>query len=153
MKDKLLIVTALGQLKAYKVEFPPKGSRRVTLLESVVLEEAHHRLGEKLSDLAGRHAGSTQKSWGAPMADSHNLRLELKRRLLKQVAEKVEVLLIRYGNEGCWLAAPKEINHQIFDALSPRLRVRIEQNLPHDLTKMEPKALIEHFTDANPFLL
>src|SRR5438094_6503716 len=101
MNEKLLIVTDLGQLKAYKLETTPAGTPRLELLEAATQEGAHHRLPEKVSDLAGRRAAPTQKNGAAPLADAHNLKLETKRRLVKQIASNISRLLQTHAHDGC----------------------------------------------------
>jgi protein required for attachment to host cells len=151
MKRKLIIVADLGLLKAYNVDFPPDQTPRLDQLDEVVLEDAHIRVVDKLSDMAGRHTAPAQKNWGAPLADDHNLKLESKRRLIRQIAAHVERLIGRAGGDGCWLAAQKEINHQILKELSPSIREHIKKNLPLDLTKTAPKELLEQFLNANAY--
>jgi len=56
MKSKLLIVADLGLVKAYKLDFTPNHTPRLEQLEEIVLEEAHSRLLDKLTDEAGRHS-------------------------------------------------------------------------------------------------
>ena len=145
MKSKLLILADLGLLKAYKIDLTRKGTPRLEPLEEVLLEEAHQRVVDRVTDLAGRHVAPTQKSWGAPIADDHNLRLETKRRLIKKIAGHVERLIQRHAGEGCWLAAHKEINHQILEEVPQAIRARIEKNLQRDLVKAEQEELLEHF--------
>ena len=45
----------------------------------------------------------------------------------------------------CYLAASKEINHQILEEVEPRLRVKIEKNVAADLTKINKSQLLQHF--------
>jgi predicted transcriptional regulator len=70
---------------------------------------------ETVTDMAGRHSGPTQKNWGAPLGDDHNLKLETKRRLIRQIAGHIQRLIERTGSDGCWIAAHKEINQQILE--------------------------------------
>jgi hypothetical protein len=149
MKRKLIIVADLGLVKAYDVDFPAEQTPRLEQLDEIVLEDAHLRVVDKFSDVAGRHTSPAQKNWGAPLADDHNLKLESKRRLIRQVAAHVERLIQRAGGDGCWLAAQKEINHQILKELSPSVREHIKKNLPRDLTKTAPKELLDQFLNAN----
>ena len=62
MKSKLLIIADLGLVKAYKLDFTPNHTPRLEQLEEIVLEEAHSRLLDKLTDEAGRHSSPTQKN-------------------------------------------------------------------------------------------
>lgn len=145
MNPKLLIITDLGRLKAYRLTTTPQGSPHLEHLETVVLDEAHHRLVEQVSDLAGRHATPTQKNWGAPLADDHNLKLETKRRLIRKIAIQIEELALKHPDCSLWLAAHREINHLITSALAKAVRERIQTNLARDLVKADEKELIESF--------
>ena len=98
-----------------------------------------------VTDLAGRNTGSGQGRGGGPMADVHNLELEMKRRSLRQLVSHIETLAQANPGDGCWLAAPKEIMHQVLESLAPPVRGRIEKSVPRDLTKTEPKELLEYF--------
>jgi hypothetical protein len=149
MKRKLIIVADLGLLKAYSADFPAEQSPRLEQLDEVVLEDAHTRVIDKLTDLAGRHVAPAQKNWGAPLADDHNMKLEYKRRLVRQLAGHIERLVGHAGGDGCWLAVQKEINHQILKELSPSVREQIKKNLALDLTKTEPKEVLNQFLNAS----
>ena len=149
MKNKLLIVADLGLLKAYKLDYTPNHTPRLEHLEEVVLEEAHSRVIDKVTDRAGRHISPTQKNWGAPLADDHNLKLEFKRRLIRHIADHIQRLIERYDCDGCWLAAHKGINDQILEELPPPVRHHIKKNLPRDLTKVGQKELLDQFLKAN----
>ena len=148
VKNNLLIVTDLGRLQAYKVALTPKRTPLLEPLEEVVLEGAHRRVIETVTDLAVRHVGPTQKTWGAPIADDHNLKLETRRRLIRRIADHIERLVQRNDFEACWLAAPKEINRQILEELPQAIRASIRKNVPRDLTKAGTKELLEQFLNA-----
>jgi len=148
VKTKLLIVTDLGVLKAYEVVLTPMHTPRLEPLDQVVLEAARHRVVDTVTDLAGRHVAPTHKNWGAPVTDDHNLKLETRHRLIRRIAGHIGQLIRRNDYEGCWLAAHKEINHQILDELPKSIRARVEKNLPRDLTKAGQKELLEHFLNA-----
>ncbi len=145
MKNKLLVVTDLGLMKAYRVEETERNTPHLELLEKIVQEEAHRRFAGIVTDMAGRHTGPTQRSWGAPMIDDHNIRLEMKRRLIRHVAEQINRLVQQNQPEGIWLAAHSDINRQLLDELSPAVRAMIEKNIPCDLIKAEQKSLLRHF--------
>jgi hypothetical protein len=150
MKPKLIIVTDLGLLKAYKLDATPQGTPHLELLEETVLEEAHHRVADQVTDFAGRRAGPAAQNWGAPLADDHNIKLEIKRRLVRQLAGHIKRLIEANGQTPCGLAAPKEIHRMLLDELPNPVRARIERALPQDLTKATQKELIAAFTAPNP---
>ena len=147
MKDKLIIVVDLGLVRAYRIDVTPQKTRRLEQVQEIVLEEAHVRLKDRVTDLAGRHRGSTQKSRSAPMADDHNLKLEEKRRLIRKIAGRITDLIEQNAKNGCWLAAPKEINVQILNELPPAVRKRVQKSVPADFTKLSPPAVLEHFLE------
>jgi hypothetical protein len=148
MKNKLVIVTDLGLLKAYRVDVTLKNTPRLEPMKELVFEEAHRRFAETVTDMAGRHVGPSHPGWGAPMTDDHNLRLETERRLIKRIARHIEELVHHNGQAGVWLAAHKEINHPILDELAGACRARIEKNLTCDLIKANEKELLEHFLET-----
>lgn len=148
MKAKLIIATDLGRLRAYRIELTPKGTPHLDPVADLMLLDAHRRFADRVTDMAGRHSGPTQKRWGTPMADDHNLRLETERRLIKEIAKHVEQIVLENGHEGVWFAAHKEINHQILDELPRPIGARIEKNLSRDLTKAEPTELLDQFLNA-----
>jgi Protein required for attachment to host cells len=146
MKDKLLIVTNLGLLRAYRFGLTPQHTPRVEPLEEVVMEEAHHRLDEMVTDTAGRRTALTLKGQGAPpVTDNHFLKLESRRRLIKKIAGNIRRLIQSDGHDGCWLAAPGHINHRLLEELPQSVSVRIEKNIPRDLVKAGEKKLIGQF--------
>ena len=145
VKNNLLIVTDLGRLQAYKVALTPKRTPLLEPLEEVVLEGAHRRVIETVTDLAVRHVGPTQKTWGAPITDDHNLKLETRRRLIRRIAEHIQRLVQRSDCEAYWLAAPKEINRQIVDQLDTDVRSRMKKNVGADLIKVDKSDVMGYF--------
>ena len=153
MKRKLLIVADLGLVKAYQLDFTPNHTPRLEQVGEVVLEEAHGRVLDKITDVAGRNSSPAQKNWGAPLADDHNFRLELKRRLIHQISDHIQRLIEQSGSGICWLAAPKEINQKILEKLPPAVCKRIKKNLRRDLTKVGQKELLDQFLNADAFVI
>jgi hypothetical protein len=62
MKNKLVIVADLGLLKAYRIDITPQGTPRLEALHELVLEEAHSRFSDRVTDLGGRHGAPAQRS-------------------------------------------------------------------------------------------
>ena len=153
MKSKLLIVADLGLVKAYKLDFTPNHTPRLEQLEEIVLEAAHSLLLDKVTDEAVRHSWPTQKNGGAPLADDHNFKLELRRRLICQISDHIRRLIERSGCDVCWLAAHKEINQKILEELPPAVCHLIKKNLPRDLTKVGQKELLDQFLNANASII
>ena len=149
MKNTLVVVTDLACLKAYRLENNhPNRSLRLELVEEFNNAEAHGKLGEKMSDLSGRFPRRTgaQHTTGA-MSDGerHNIELESRKRLVRQLAQRLNGLVGNREVERCLLAASREINHQLLDELEPLVRAKIEKNVPVDLTKVDRAEILGHF--------
>ncbi len=145
MKKDLLITTDLGLFKAYELSYTSRGTPHLDLLLEQILEDAHHRLAERLSDAAGRHAAPAQKG-AAPMADDHNIRLETRRRLIKQIGGKITELVRAGEHSACSLAADPEINGPIMAELPADARSRIRNIIPFNLVKADQETLLGHLS-------
>jgi hypothetical protein len=150
MNNKLLIVTDLGLFKAYRLETTSRGTPRLTELATIRLEEAHRRIVDAVRDMAGQRSKPTQKQWGAPMTDDHNLRLEIKRRLVKKIAGHIRHVAQSADGEPIWLVAHKEINRPILNELPAGVRRRVENTVPRDLVKAGKRELIETLNVSAP---
>jgi hypothetical protein len=91
-----------------------------------------------------------KRTGAPPLADDHNLQLEFKRRLIRQISDHIQRLVERSGCDICWLAAQREINQKILEELPPAVCKRIKKNLPRDLTKLEQKELLDQFLKQTP---
>lgn len=149
MKNTLVVVTDLGGFKAFRVDNDVQfSSPRLELLEQFNNAEAHDRLVEQVSDLAGRFPRST----GAPAGTSamsggerHNIELELRKRYVRKMANRLNSLMRDSEIERCFLAASREINRSLLDELDPQVRQKIQKNVPADLTKVNKSELLAHF--------
>ena len=145
----MVVVAELGGLKAFKVENNNHLARepRLEMLEQYENAEAHGHLVDKVSDLSGRFPRGTGTKAGGAMSDGerHNIELETRRRLVRQLAHRLNTLARGQEIERCFLAASKEINHQLLEELDPQLRAKIEKNIPADLTKLERGEILKRF--------
>jgi hypothetical protein len=151
MKNTLLVVADLGGYKAFKFDNddnnrPVHRPPRLEFLEEFDNASAHGHLVDKVSDLAGRFPRGNGASGGA-MADGerHNIELESRKRHVRQLAQRLNSLARNHDIDRCFLAASKEINHQLLEELDPEVRLKIEKNIPADLTKLERTDILSHF--------
>jgi hypothetical protein len=143
MKKKLVVVTDLAALKAYHLHQPePDTSPRLDLVEALELSSAHEKMTDQVSDLGGRFGKGGGLASGASAGERHNFELEHRKRLVRQLTDKLSKLLSADTVVTCVFAASKEIHHQILDALEPRLRAKIERDIPADLTKLSKSELL-----------
>src|SRR5712691_10717201 len=122
----LIIVTDRGSLKAYRVDETPTRSPSLRLIQAFDLTDAHGKLIDKVTDLAGRfpvsdgvggrHANS--------IAERTQLDTETDRRIYRQLADQIVKIIDRSGKEGWSFAAPAEIHGAIVDLLPRATRDR-----------------------------
>ena len=145
--SSLVIVTDRGSLKAYRVVETPTRGPSLQLVQAINLADAHGRLVDKVTDLAGRfpvsdgvggrHANS--------IAERTQLETETDRRIHKQLADQIVKVVSPTGKEGWSFAAPSEIHSAIVDLLPAGVRERIVEHVKSDLVKTEPAKLVSHF--------
>jgi hypothetical protein len=149
MKNTLVVVADLGCLKAFRLENNHLNrSPRLEPLEHFDSAEAHDRLVDKVTDLSGRFPrGSRMANAPGAMADGerHNIELESRKRLVRQLAQRVNALARGDDVESCLLAASLEINHQLVAELEPQVRAKIAKNVTADLTKLDRAEILRHF--------
>jgi hypothetical protein len=142
---RVIIVVDLGHFRAYRVTKSAMESPKVELIESYDTLEAHGRLGDKLTDKAGRFGmGGEQgnlKGYGEP----HNLELESMRRVTKQIARDINAVIQSEDLPKWYLAAGKRINNQILDNLDPSVKGKLWKNLKAVLTKVHKSELLDRF--------
>ena len=141
-----------GSLKAYRVDETPTRGPSLRLIQAFDLTDAHGKLIDKVTDLAGRfpvsdgvggrHANS--------IAERTQLETETDRRIHKQLADQIVKIIDRSGKEGWSFAAPAEIHGAIVDLLPRAARDRIVEHVKSDLVKIEPAKLPSHFRSLRP---
>ena len=148
MKNTLLFVTDLGNFKAYRVLTNHSHRPRLVLLESFAPIDSHGKLSDKLTDEAGRHNSGGLARNGS-YGEKHNLQLEFERRIVQQVAERMNQIIRKEAElPVIYLAAHKEMNHELLKRLDLDIRLRVEKNLLEDLTKIPQNDLLGHFNHA-----
>jgi hypothetical protein len=148
--NTLLVVADLSGFKAFKLEnnnHHLKSTPRLELLEQFTNPEAHGRLVDKVSDLSGRFPRGTGARAAGAMSDGerHNIELEARKRFIRRLAQRLNILARNPEIERCFLAASREINHPLFEELDPQVRSKIAKNVPADLTKLGRADILRHF--------
>ncbi|MEP7015961.1 MAG: host attachment protein [Verrucomicrobiota bacterium] len=149
----LLIVTDRGSLKAYRVDQTPTRGPSLHLVQAFDLTDAHGRMNEKVTDMAGRFRGTNGAGahhGQASIAEDTHLETERHRRNEKQLADEIVKLLSNNKTEGWSFAAPAEIHGAIVDLLPAPVRDRIVEHVKSDLVKTEPAKLISRFRSLQP---
>jgi len=146
MNDTVIITTDLGTFKAFRLDRTERNTPRLEVIEEIELLDAHGRLGDKVTDQAGR--------WKVPMqnmsmsyGERQKIDLELRRRLIKQIAEQIRNTVADRSVATCYFAASPEINEQLLEAAGPQVRGKIEKNLSCNLTNSDKDELLRHFLE------
>ena len=147
----LVIVADRGSLKAYRVDETPTRGPSLQLVQAFNITDAHGKLIDKVTDLAGRFPVSDGAGMhhGASISES-KLATETDRRMHKQLADQIAKIIGDTGKEGWSFAAPSEIHSAIVDLLPGRVRDRIVEHVKSDLVKVEPAKLHTHFRSLQP---
>ncbi len=144
-KNTLLVVADLACFKAYKIDGSENhSSPRLQLIEEFTNPDAHGKLVDKVTDQSGRFPRGTG-SGAMSDGERHNIELESRKRLVRQLAQKLNRIAKENGFERYLLAASKEINHQLLEELDPEVRARLTKTISADLTKIEKAQLLKHF--------
>jgi Protein required for attachment to host cells len=146
--SSLVIVTDRGSLKAYRVNETPTRGPSLQLVQAFNITDAHGRLVDKVSDLAGRFPvteGAGAHRGPASTAERTQLATEMDRRIQRELADQIAKIVSQNGNEGWSFAAPAEIHTAIVDLLPAGVRQRIVEHVKSDLVKVEAARLISHF--------
>ena len=144
--SSLIIVTDRGSLKAYKVNETPTRGPSLQLVQAFNITDAHGKLVDKVSDLAGRFPvsdGAVGRHANS-IAERTQLETETDRRIHKELADQI-VKIVKSGVEGWSFAAPASIHAAIVGLLPREVRDRIVEHVKSDLVKTEPSKLPTHF--------
>jgi hypothetical protein len=149
MKKTLVVVTDLGCFKAFRLEnHHPNRAPHLELVEEFNNADAHDKLVDKVTDQSGRfprNAGTVNATGAMSDGERHNMELQSRKRLVRQLAQRFNALARGPEVERCLLAASREINHQFLEELEPQVRAKIEKSIPVDLTKLERVEILRHF--------
>jgi len=148
----LLIVADRGSLKAYRVQETPTRGPSLKLVQAFDVTDAHGKLIDKVTDVAGRFPvsdGVARQHHAASIAES-KLETETQRRIYKQLADQIARIVSENGIEGWSFAAASEIHSAIVDLLPARIRDRIVEHVKSDLVKVESAKLAGHFRSLQP---
>ena len=145
--NTIVITVDLGHFKAYRVTRDPLGRPIIDLIVSYDSLEGHGKLGDKLSDIAGRFVGGggkgeVAKGYGEP----HHLESETRKKLEKMIAMDISALIKKEDPESWYLAATEKINKEIIKELEPRIKAKMVKNISVDLTGTPKAEILGHFT-------
>jgi len=146
----LIIVADRGSLKAYRVNETPTRGPSLKLVQAFDVTDAHGKLIDRVTDLAGRYAASDGAGMHQASIAETKLETETERRINKQLADQITKIAKSNGLEGWSFAAPVSCHNAIIELLAPDVRNRIVEFVKSDLVKVEPAKLASHFRSLQP---
>ena len=146
----LIIVADRGSLKAYRVNETPTRGPSLKLVQAFNVTDAHGKLADKVTDLAGRYAANDGAGMHQASISETKLETETERRINKQLADQITKIAKSDGVEGWSFAAPASCHNAIIELLPPEVRGRIVEFVKSDLVKMEAAKLASHFRSLQP---
>lgn len=143
--SEILIVTDLGTFKAYEIVKEPLQSPKLELIKAFENIPAYAKVSDIMADEAGRfgveqYGGGIIKGYG----EKHNLEEEIKRRILKTIAEEIEKIIKEHKPKIWHFASEKTINNQLLDLLNEDTKKLISKNIKANLTKLGKKELLDY---------
>ncbi|VUZ85534.1 Protein required for attachment to host cells [Candidatus Methylomirabilis lanthanidiphila] len=146
--SEVIITVDLGTMTAYEIVKDPwkVESDRLETIKSHVTIEPRLRASDKFRDTAGRfYQGGGTSGITAGVGEQHSVELEAERRLIKQIAEDINTLILDKDCDKWFLAADRSINDQILENLAPAVKARLKKNVAANLTKLDKSKLMSYF--------
>ena len=143
--SKLIFVVDLGHFKVYSVSKKILESYRIESIKSYDNIQGHSRLGEKLSDDAGRFGLIGGKKGVKGYGEPHNIKLEAKKKQIKLIADDITSVIKKNKCNEWYLAAGKGINKQVIKNLDPSVMAKLKKNIVSDLTKKHKTDILSSF--------
>lgn len=141
----LIIVADRGSLKAYRVNETPTRGPSLKLIQAFNVTDAHGKLVDKVTDLAGRYAANDGSGMHQASIAETKLETETERRINKQLADQITKIAKSDGIDGWSFAAPSSCHNAIVELIATDVRSRIVEFVKSDLVKVEPAKLSSHF--------
>ncbi|KIM02765.1 MAG: hypothetical protein KN64_14080 [Sulfurovum sp. AS07-7] len=83
--------------------------------------------------------------FGHDTLEEHNLKLEIKKRTLKEIAEDIENIVKKIKPKQLFLAFPKEHNRELTNELGSQTKAVLTKNIASNLVKTDKQKILSHF--------
>ncbi len=144
LEDTIVIVANQGELKVFKInkyERTVKGEIKVDYnLETLDTQDyidSHKKLQDVVTDQAGRFRNN--------IGEEHELQNERKKRVLKEIAEDIDIINTKLKPTMVFLSFTKEYMPKLLDELSEESKQVLIKTIPSDLVKTPRDKILEHF--------
>lgn len=140
----VLIVADLGRVKAFRLtrnDDDPHASPAFADLLDDDLENQHSRVGERMTDQAGRFPSGPS---GMAAGERHSEEEQARHNQLQAIAAVINGLAGREEG-GIYIAAPQTLLRHLVDTLDSDVRQRIVKEVPRGLVKTPKLDLLKRF--------
>lgn len=144
LENTLVIVADLGELKAYNVKQHEgivgndiKISHSLELINDENFIEGRKQISETYSDNSGQ--------FGHDTLEEHDLKIEIEKRTLKEIAEDIENIVKKIKPKQLFLAFPKEHNRELTNELGSQTKAVLTKNIASALVKTDKQKILFHF--------
>ncbi|MFK5924083.1 MAG: host attachment protein [Verrucomicrobiota bacterium] len=152
MKNTFIVLADLGHLRAFQPQEAEPGVGREFDLKEIKLAPLKHvpsPIGEQVTDQAGRFATGgapgSPRGCGMSHGEAHNLQSEDERRLIKELANRIDAIIAKRSPNRWILAAPAAILSRVKEALHPTSKKILVETQAADLTKLSLKQVEGRF--------
>jgi len=139
----LILITDHGHLKAFRLEKTDFGTPHLEPIHEEEIQEAHSKIIDQVTDLAGRHGKPTHTDWGGLMGDDHHLRAEVNHKALKHLASSLNAISKKWAEENICLIAPPQVLNPLIELLPSSIKTRIQFQIRRDLIKANYEQLLK----------
>lgn len=141
----LVIVSDLGHFKAFSLDHTDRGTPRLEIMEEFIPQDARERIGEKLTDQAGRFGMGGERGSLKGYGEPHDLLIEEQKKVIRKIASRIDDIVRKSKTHRLYLSAPKKIHKQLIEELSEDSKKVLKMSVPGDLTKLAEPDLIKRF--------
>ncbi len=152
MKNTFIVLADLGHLRAFQAQKAEPGVGREFDLKEIKLAPLSHvpsATGDLVTDQAGRFATGgapgSPRGCGMSHGEAHNLQTEDERRLIKELAGRIDAVIAKRSPARWVLAVPAAILPRIKDSLQPSSKKTLVETQAADLTKLSLKQVEARF--------
>ncbi len=152
MKSTFIVLANLGHLRAFYPQPAELGVGREYDLKELKLAPLTHTpssVGEMTSDQAGRYAAASNpgspRGCGMSYGEPNNLQTEDEKRMISNLATRIDALIAKRSPARWILAAPVAILPRLKEALHPDSQKRLVDSEAADLTKLTLKQVEARF--------
>ena len=144
LENTIVIVADLGELKVFEIKRHEgivanelKVSYSLEIINDLDYIVTHKKISELVSDKAGNFKGGN--------IEDNKLEDQIEKKTIKDIAADIDSIVNKEKPKQLFLAFPQELNRQLLDALSQKVRDIITKNVKLNLIKEDKNKILSFF--------